>query len=157
MPADPLRVRFALSDLGLLQFNLGIDCKPVQSTNGAACFDLFAAEGAILTQFRPQLISCGIHIEIPAGYEGIIRGRSGMAKKGIILAWGTVDADFRGEVKANLINLNHDEVGGGSIKVGDRIAQLAIRPIPNLTFERVSITDLTSTERGSKGWGSTGR
>jgi dUTP pyrophosphatase len=101
------------------------------------------------------LIPTGLAFEIPAGFEVQVRPRSGLSlKTGLLVvnSPGTIDADYRGEVKIIMGNLGeHDEV----IRHGDRIAQLVFSPITQAEF--MSVTELTSTERGSGGFGSTGR
>ena len=100
------------------------------------------------------LIPTGLILEIPEGYEGQIRPRSGLAlKKGLTVlnAPGTIDADYRGEVKVILINLGSEEV---VIEPGERIAQLVIAPVQRV--EVVEVQEVTPTERGEGGFGSTG-
>ncbi len=100
------------------------------------------------------LIPTGLMMEIPAGFEGQVRPRSGLAlKKGLTLvnSPGTIDADYRGEVKVILINLGKESV---EINRGDRIAQLVIVPVVQVNLE-VS-HELSETERGDGGFGSTG-
>ena len=100
------------------------------------------------------LIPTGLMMEIPAGFEGQVRPRSGLAlKKGLTLvnSPGTIDADYRGEVKVILINLGKESV---EINRGDRIAQLVIAPVVQVNLE-VS-HELSKTERGDGGFGSTG-
>ena len=100
-------------------------------------------------------VPTGIAIEIPVGFEGQVRPRSGRAiSEGLTLinAPGTIDADFRGEVKVLLINLGETQV---SIRPGDRIAQLVIAPV--VRAELVEVEDLKETPRGEGGFGHTGR
>ncbi len=100
------------------------------------------------------LIPTGLVLEIPEGYEGQVRPRSGLAlKKGLTVlnAPGTIDADYRGEVKVILINLGSEEV---VIEPGERIAQLVIAPVQKV--EVIEVQELTPTERGEGGFGSTG-
>jgi len=100
------------------------------------------------------IIPTGIALEIPEGYEGQVRPRSGLAlKKGLTVlnAPGTIDADYRGEVKVILVNLGEEEV---VIERGERIAQLVITPV--VRAELIPVEELSSTERGEGGFGSTG-
>lgn len=100
------------------------------------------------------LIPTGLILEIPEGYEGQVRPRSGLAlKKGITVlnSPGTIDADYRGEVKVILINLGSEEV---VIEPGERIAQLVIAPVQRV--EVMEVENLTPTSRGEGGFGSTG-
>ena len=96
----------------------------------------------------------GVWLEIPVGYEGQVRPRSGLAARhGITLlnAPGTIDSDYRGEVKVILVNLSDESY---TIRAGDRVAQLVIAPIHQVTF---TAAELTESERGEGGFGSTGR
>jgi len=100
------------------------------------------------------VIPTGVHLAIPPGYEGQVRPRSGLAfKKGLTVlnSPGTIDADYRGEVKVILINLGREKV---SILPGERIAQLVIAEVSQARFSHSS--DLPATVRGSGGFGSTG-
>jgi len=109
----------------------------------------------ILKPMARVAVPTGIALEIPVGFEGQVRPRSGRAiSEGLTLvnAPGTVDADFRGEVKVLLINLGEAEV---SIRPGDRIAQLVIAPVTRA--ELVEVEDLKETPRGEGGFGHTGR
>ncbi len=98
------------------------------------------------------MIPCGIRIAIPPGYEGQVRARSGLAVRGIIVpnAPGTIDADYRGEVKVILANIGKEDF---IIKRGDRIAQLVIVPLVKVEWEE---GDLNETERGEGGFGHSG-
>ncbi len=130
---------------------------PSYATAGAAGMDLTAgiSETITLKPFERKLIPTGIIIELPSGYEAQVRPRSGLAIKfGISLSncVGTIDEDYRGEVCVGLINLSSEDY---TIHPGDRIAQMIISPV-----QRVKITEvkeLSSTERSSGGFGSTGR
>ncbi len=133
----------------------GLDL-PSYATEHSAGFDLRAAieDTVIIKSFQRVLIPTGFVFEIPQGYEGQIRPRSGLAlKKGITLlnSPGTVDADYRGEVKVILINLGEEPV---SIRRGERIAQMVISPISRV--EIVEVEEVTETSRGEGGFGSTG-
>jgi len=129
---------------------------PTYSTEGSAGMDLQAhiPEPLILKPFERKLITTGIFVEIPPGYEAQIRPRSGLAlKKGITVlnTPGTIDSDYRGEIGVILINLSTEEV---VIQPGDRIAQMVISRYERILWEPVNI--LSDTERGSGGFGSTG-
>ena len=116
--------------------------------------DLHAAESMILDPGAWSAVGTGLGIEIPNGYEGQVRPRSGLAlKHGITVlnAPGTIDSDYRGEIKVILINLGTNPY---EVKVEDRIAQLVIAPAAQATIELV--TSLETTERGSGGFGHTG-
>lgn len=95
----------------------------------------------------------GVSIAIPNGFEGQVRGRSGLNKNhGLVVPIGTIDADYRGEIGVVVYNLGQEEV---LIKKGDRIAQLVIAPVLQAEWNEVESLDIT--ERGEKGFGSTGR
>jgi dUTP pyrophosphatase len=99
-------------------------------------------------------VPCGFSIELPTGYEGQVRPRSGLAiKHGVTIlnAPGTIDADYRGEVKAMLINMSETTF---IIEPGMRIAQLVIAPVSRVTWHQLA--ELSSTDRGEGGFGSTG-
>ena len=130
---------------------------PEYMTEHAAGLDLRAAVKETLTLSPGEfaLVPTGVRLAIPPGYEGQVRPRSGLAAKhGVTLvnAPGTIDADYRGEVRVVLINL-----GGEAFEVnrGDRIAQLVVAPV---TRARLELTDgLDATERGAGGFGHTGK
>lgn len=128
---------------------------PQYQTTGAAGMDIFAGEDITLWGSGHFIVvRTGYEIEIPQFHEGQVRGRSGLAaKKGITVlnSPGTIDADFRGELKVILIN--HGEQAW-DIKKGDRIAQLVIAPVSHATVEVVG--ELSETTRGQGGFGSTG-
>jgi dUTP pyrophosphatase len=130
---------------------------PTYATVGAACFDLYAAESVELYSNKVVSVSLGFSVAIPEGYEMQIRSRSGMAKRGIIIAngIGTIDSDYRGEVKALLCSLApNDATFFDIIRVGDRVAQGIVCPV--LKTEFVEVSDLDVTLRGEGGFGSTG-
>jgi dUTP pyrophosphatase len=114
----------------------------------------FLSEPVVLKPLERTLIPTGLFIELPAGFEAQIRPRSGMAlKKGITLvnAPGTIDADYRGEIKLITINLSNDEV---TIQDGERIAQMVIAMHEKAEWEQVEL--LEETDRGAGGFGHTG-
>ncbi len=130
---------------------------PARATSGAAGFDLQAGvESDVVVAPRARvLIPTGFAIAVPAGYEAQVRPRSGLAlEHGIILpnAPGTIDSDYRGEVKVIVCNTGEQAF---TIRRGDRIAQLVIAPIVQAEWEEVA--GLDGTERGAGGFGHTGR
>jgi dUTP pyrophosphatase len=133
----------------------GLDL-PVYATEGSAGCDLRAAIEAELT-ITPggrALVPTGIAVAIPPGYEGQVRMRSGLAHdKGLALlnAPGTVDSDYRGELRIIIANLGSEPA---TIRRGDRIAQLVFTPVVQARFERAS--ELPPTTRDTGGFGSTG-
>ncbi len=123
----------------------------------AAGLDLLAAvDGTItLAPGARALVPTGLAMALPAGFEAQVRPRSGLAAKHgvtVLNTPGTIDADYRGEVKVILINLGDDSF---EISRGDRIAQMVIAPV--LQADIVEVEVLSETERGSGGFGSTGR
>lgn len=130
------------------------DCRlPERKTSGASCLDLYACDAVTLRAGDTRFIRMGFALELPPGVEGQIRGRSGLASKGIAAHFGTIDSDFRGEIKVLLINHSKKK---HKVTPGDRVAQLAIcsTHADDLVF---LVTDcLEETVRGEKGFGSTG-
>lgn len=129
---------------------------PSYETNGSAGMDLPAAieEPIVLGQLERAAIPTGLQIAIPDGFEGQVRPRSGLAfRHGLTVtnAPGTIDADYRGELKVLLVNLGSEPV---TIERGMRIAQLVIAPV--VQADVIEVSDLDSTERGAGGFGSTG-
>ncbi len=127
---------------------------PKAAKAGDVAFDLYSVIDHEIKQGERYAVPTGIAVEIPPGYEGQVRPRSGLAlKEGITVlnAPGTIDSGYRGEVKA--IMINHSDASF-QITKGMRISQLAIRPVPKVTF--VEVNELSDTERGEGGFGSTG-
>ena len=154
---------------------------PKYAHEGDAGMDVFALEDENLPLYRPTMVHTGIAAEIPDGYELQVRPRSGLACKGVTV-WnspGTVDSKYRGEICVILMYLNNEceelkeprldpitgkmiMVGVGvvrkhmyEVKAGDKIAQLVLAPVT--TAEIAEVTELSETERGTGGFGSTGR
>ncbi|MSR29094.1 MAG: dUTP diphosphatase [Phycisphaerales bacterium] len=129
---------------------------PAYQSEHAAGMDLHAAIAAalVIAPGAIEIVPLGFSVEIPRGYEGQVRPRSGLATKhGITVpnAPGTVDADYRGEMKVALINLGR---GPFTVEPSMRIAQLVISPVAHATM--VVVEELTTTARGAGGFGSTG-
>lgn len=130
---------------------------PEYATEGAAGMDLRAwlAEPLVLEPMERKMIPTGLFFEIPEGYEVQVRPRSGMAiKHGItcLNSPGTVDSDYRGEIKIILINLSTEP---HTINSGDRIAQMVVAKVEKAIFQTVG--QLQSTTRGQGGFGHTGK
>jgi len=129
---------------------------PGYQTEGSAGMDLsLCGEAVTLNPGGRRLMPTGIAVAIPAGYEGQVRPRSGLAiKHGIILpnSPGTIDSDYRGEIKIIMANIGDEPV---TFQPGDRLAQMIISPVVKLTVEEVE--DLPDSKRGAGGFGSTGR
>lgn len=129
---------------------------PTYATDGASGMDLraFIDEPVILKPMERRLIPTGLFVQIPEGYEGQVRARSGLAIKhgiGLVNSIGTIDSDYRGELKIPVINFGNESF---TINNGDRIAQLVIA-----SYERVTpivVSELDETDRGEGGFGHTG-
>lgn len=129
---------------------------PTYATDGASGMDLraFIDEPVILQPMERRLIPTGLFVQIPEGYEGQVRARSGLAIKhgiGLVNSIGTIDSDYRGELKIPVINFGNESF---TINNGDRVAQLVIA-----SYERVTpivVSELDETDRGEGGFGHTG-
>lgn len=129
---------------------------PAYQTDGAAGMDLCAAldEPCVIEPFERKLVPTGIKVEIPTGFEIQVRPRSGLSiKSGITLVncVGTIDEDYRGEIRVPVINLSNTS---HTINSGDRIAQMILAEVPKARVTEVS--ELSETKRGEGGFGSTG-
>ncbi|HNE50786.1 MAG TPA: dUTP diphosphatase [Chitinophagales bacterium] len=129
---------------------------PQYETSGSAGVDLRAQlqEPVMLKPLQRALIPTGLYIELPEGYEAQVRPRSGLAlKKGVTVlnSPGTIDSDYRGEIKIILINLSNETT---IINTGERIAQLIVTKYEKVSFKEVD--ELNETERGEGGFGHTG-
>lgn len=129
---------------------------PAYETTQSAGMDLAAAINAPMTLApgKRAMVPTGLAIALPAGYEAQVRPRSGLAAKNgvtVLNTPGTIDADYRGEVKVILVNLGEDSF---EIERGMRIAQMVIAPVTQASF--TGVDSLSETERGSGGFGSTG-
>src|SRR5512140_32122 len=129
---------------------------PTYASLGAAGADLRAAVEApiVVSPGERALVPTGLTLEIPPGFEGQVRARSGLAlKKGLALAngVGTIDADYRGEVGVIVVNLGNEPV---TIERGERVAQLVIARVERATF--LAADQVATSDRGSGGFGSTG-
>ena len=130
---------------------------PSYATPFSAGMDLRAnlEQPVTLAPLERSLIPTGLHIELPAGFEAQVRPRSGLAAKhgiSIVNAPGTIDADYRGEIKVILVNLSNDPF---TIEAGERIAQLVVARHETVEWEPVAV--LEESQRGSGGFGSTGK
>ncbi|WP_191016752.1 dUTP diphosphatase [Treponema zioleckii] len=130
---------------------------PAYQTSGAAGCDVcaFLSEDITLKRGERKMIPTGLSFAIPQGYEIQVRPRSGLAAKNgvtVLNTPGTIDSDYRGEVKVILINLGEEDF---TVHNGDRIAQLVVAPVTIGNF--VSVETLDETARGTGGFGSTGK
>ena len=129
---------------------------PQYATPQSAGVDLRAdiPEGMVLAPLGRAMVPTGLYLEIPAGYEAQVRPRSGLAaKKGVTVlnSPGTIDADYRGEVRVILVNLSSEPF---TVEPGERIAQMVIARHEHVEWEEVEV--LEESERGAGGFGSTG-
>jgi dUTP pyrophosphatase len=131
---------------------------PAYETAGAAGMDLRAAiaegEAVVLVAGARAAIPTGLTIALPEGYEAQVRPRSGLALKSGVAPLntpGTIDSDYRGEVKVILVNHGHEDI---TLRRGDRIAQMVIAPVIRAEWDEVEV--LAETARGAGGFGSTG-
>lgn len=130
---------------------------PQYETSGSAGLDLRAniAEPTKLGPLERILIPTGLFIELPIGFEAQVRPRSGLAIKkglGLVNSPGTIDSDYRGEIKIILVNLSNEPQ---TVEPGERIAQMVIAKYEQIAWSEVAV--LSETERGAGGFGSTGK
>ncbi len=130
---------------------------PAYATEGSSGMDIraFIQQPVVLQPLQRALISTGLFIELPNGYEAQIRPRSGLAfKQGItcLNTPGTIDADYRGEIKVILINLSAENV---TIQNGERIAQMVFQKVEKVRLQETE--NIGHTERGAGGFGHTGK
>ena len=126
---------------------------PTYGTSGAAGLDLYASADVTIQPNERMLIPTGVAMEIPEGHFGYVMGRSGNTiKKGMIVALGTIDSDYTGEIGVMAFNQSGESI---SFAKGDRVAQMVILPYPKVEF--VEADELSDTERGTGGYGSTGK
>jgi dUTP pyrophosphatase len=137
----------------------GTDDLPLPSyqTEHSAAMDLAAAvaEPLVLEPGGRALVPCGFQIAVPEGYEAQVRPRSGLASKHgvtVVNAPGTIDSDYRGEVKVALVNLGRESF---TVERGMRVAQMLVAPVPRVRWAEVAA--LPPTARGAGGFGHTGR
>lgn len=127
---------------------------PKAAKIGDVAFDLYSVIDYDIKPGERYAVPTGIAVEIPIGYEGQVRPRSGLALKDgvtVLNTPGTIDSGYRGEVKTIMINHSDKTF---QITRGMRISQLAIRPVPEVTF--IEVDELSDTDRGEGGFGSTG-
>ena len=149
MPSNDITIR-----LTRLPHGAGLPL-PVYATAHAAGMDVVAAEELVLAPGARHAVATGFAIAIPEGYEVQVRPRSGLALKHGITCLntpGTIDADYRGEVKVILANLGSEPF---EVKRGERIAQLVPAQVQRAVF--MEVAELDETARGAGGFGSTGR
>lgn len=124
---------------------------PIYRREGDVCMDCCSRKQILVLAGSRRTVPLGFALELPSNYEAIVRPRSGLSKDGIDVAIGTIDSNYRGEVMACIINNSEEDF---QIEAGDRICQLAVREVPQVTLQLVS--QLSETERGENGFGSSG-
>lgn len=145
MELETVEVKIKLMEGGML---------PSYTREGDACLDCHARIGSDFIQVPARtrcLVNLGFALELPEGWEAVIRPRSGLTKIAVDNGIGTIDHGYTGEVKACVINNGEDAF---EIKKGDRICQMAIRRAPKVIFKVVD--ELSETSRGANGFGSSG-
>ena len=128
---------------------------PAYATSGSSGMDIRACEAAVIKAGGRGCVGTGLYLEIPEGFEAQVRPRSGLAlKHGITVlnTPGTIDSDYRGEIRVILANLSAEDF---AIEPGDRIAQIVFAEVTRVELEQVN--ELDDTERSAGGFGSTGR
>ncbi len=129
---------------------------PMRMSKGAACYDVFAHSIESINNYKIS-IGLGFMTEIPEGWKGVIVSRSGIGKTNWFLSnsLGVIDSDYRGEWKMILTCIDSEYVNIPPYKIGDRVGQIYFEPVNEID---IIITDeLSETERGEGGWGSTGK
>lgn len=129
--------------------------EPVAGSSGAAAYDLYAAEDALIEADHHALVRTNLRVEIPRGIVGEVCSRSGLAnKEGIFVlnSPGLIDSDFRGEICVILMNTQHRDY---RVKAGERVAQIKFSYAIPVSFIRAD--SLEQTERGENGFGSSGK
>lgn len=136
-----------------VRFKAGPEFIPTYETDGAACMDIKSAEDVIISPGKVHPVSTGLFVQIEPGYEILIRPRSGMAlnkKIAVLNSPGTIDEDYRDEIKVILMNFGDSPF---EVKRGDRIAQMTVSPVYKINW--VLVENLSKTDRKG-GFGSTG-
>lgn len=138
-----IKVKFKKLDTNAIPFSY--------SREGDACMDMYSLADDIIYPRGTVIIPTGIAVEIPEGYEGIVRGRSGLASKGIQAHLGTIDSAYRGDVGIIITNTSNTPF---EVKAGMRLAQFTIKPVYKIQL--IEVEALTNTERATSGFGSSG-
>jgi dUTP pyrophosphatase len=140
-----LPIKIALSETGQM---------PTKGTDGATGWDLYASQAMTFGVGDIFVVEVGIYLEIPKGWGAEVRPRSGMSKRGLWVAVGTIDSDYRGIVGAVVANLSRETQ---HVSIGDRVAQLVIEQTHPVLWEPHLLSELTKTDRGQGAFGSTGK
>ncbi|DAC45100.1 MAG TPA: dUTP diphosphatase [Candidatus Poseidoniales archaeon] len=130
---------------------------PTQGSADAAGWDLYALEETTVVRHKSSLIRTGLATAIPSGWEGQIRCRSSLGKKGMIMpnGLGTIDSDYRGELMVLATWIGEGDAF--VVAKGERVAQLLFAPVPKVTIVETTVESLGTTTRGQGGFGSTGQ
>lgn len=130
---------------------------PTQGSADAAGWDLYALEETTVVRHKSTLIRTGLATAIPSGWEGQIRCRSSLGKKGMIMpnGLGTIDSDYRGELMVLATWIGEGDAF--VVAKGERVAQLLFAPVPKVTIVETTVESLGTTTRGKGGFGSTGQ
>ena len=136
-----------------IQMEAGHSIPAYQTKDASGCDLINIGETIKLYPLDRAVINTGVHIQLPEGYEAQVRGRSGLNRDyGIVVPTGTIDADYRGEIRVVVYNLSREPY---IIEEGERIAQLVICPVVQADWQQVEHLD--KTDRGEGGFGSTGK
>lgn len=138
--------------LGIKILNAG-GKMPTRGTKEAACFDLYVSEDTLLPHEEGVLVHTGVALNIPEGFCVKVYGRSSLCKRGIQVTTGIIDPDYTGEIRVQCMNFGH--ALPVLLKAGERIGQFMVEYVVPVELERV--TEMRQTERGSRGFGSTGK
>ena len=127
---------------------------PVRATLGSSCLDIYSVERKLFSPMERHIVHTGIAVELPISWGLDLRPRSGLASRGLAIlnSPGTIDQDYRGEILVSCINLTSGNI---LVSKGDRIAQ--IRPFLVTPVVLIEVKELSETERGEGGFGSTGK
>ena len=130
---------------------------PTQGSSEAAGWDLYAMEETTVVRHKSSLIRTGLATAIPNGWEGQIRCRSSLGKKGMIMpnGLGTIDSDYRGELMVLATWIGEGD--SFTVAKGERVAQMLFAPVPKVTLIETTFEELGTTTRGEGGFGSTGQ
>lgn len=129
---------------------------PSKSHAGDAGWDLFCSKETVIAPGTTAVVPTGIAMEIPGGWYGQVKSRSGLGTRGVVVTAGVIDSGYRGEIGVVIVNSNGNSGTDGALRFspGDKIAQMVFLPVPEVRFEQVD--SLGDTSRGENGFGSTG-
>ena len=127
---------------------------PTRAHEWDAGLDLYAMRDMWIRPQSSEFFNTGVHVQIPRGFAGLVKSRSGLMRRNDSTTDGTIDADYTGSIGVSLFNHGRADL---FIKAGDRIAQLVIVPCLRPKLQVVAVSELEETERGDSGFGSTGK